>query len=51
MNDKQVNEILIYQTEDGSAVTMHLSNIFKSDELDKASVCSVLERTAASSTM
>jgi hypothetical protein len=69
------NEILIYQAEDGSAVTevrleadtlwmtqaqiadlfgtkrpaitKHLSNIFKSAELDKSSVCSILERTAA----
>jgi len=29
------------------AITKHLSNIFKSDELDKDSVCSILERTAA----
>jgi len=72
---EQQSEILIYQTEDGSAVTevrleadtlwmtqmqiaelfgtkrptitKHLSNIFKSQELDKESVCSILERTAA----
>jgi len=69
------SEILIYQAEDGSAVTevrltadtlwltqaqiadlfgtkrpaitKHLSNIFKSAELEKSSVCSILERTAA----
>jgi hypothetical protein len=28
------------------AVTKHLRNIFKSDELEEASVCSILERTA-----
>ncbi|RLL50451.1 cytochrome C biogenesis protein CycH [Mariprofundus sp. EBB-1] len=75
MNGNNEGEILIYQTEDGSAVTevrlvadnlwlsqaqiaelfstkrpaitKHLSNIFKSDELDRQSVCSILERTAA----
>jgi hypothetical protein len=30
-----------------SAITKHLSNIFLSNELDKNSVCSILERTAA----
>jgi len=29
------------------AITKHLSNIFKSAELEKSSVCSILERTAA----
>lgn len=29
------------------AITKHLSNIFKSGELDKNSVCSILEHTAA----
>jgi len=75
MDASDSNEILIYQAEDGSAVTevrleadnlwlsqaqiaklfstkrpaitKHLSNIFKSDELDRQSVCSILERTAA----
>jgi len=75
MHDKAESEILIYQAEDGSAVTevrleaetiwmtqaqiaelfgtkrpaitKHFSNIFKSGELDKHSVCSILERTAA----
>ncbi|MDQ6970969.1 MAG: RhuM family protein [Mariprofundus sp.] len=68
------NQILIYQADDGSAITevsleagtiwltqvqiaelfgtkrpaitKHLSNIFKCYELDKESVCSILERTA-----
>lgn len=29
------------------AITKHLGNIFKSNELDKDSVCSILEHTAA----
>ena len=29
------------------AITRHLGNIFKSNELDKASVCSILEHTEA----
>ncbi len=28
------------------AITKHLNNIFKSEELDKKSVCSILEHTA-----
>jgi len=75
MAEQQQNEILIYQAEDGTAVTevrleggtvwltqaevaelfgtkrpaitKHFSNIFKCGELDKQSVCSILERTAA----
>ena len=47
VNQKRLNVLAVLQIYQHQIITRHIQNIFKTEELDKNSVCSYFEHTAS----
>ena len=47
VNQKRLNVLTVLQIYQHQIITRHIQNIFKTEELDKDSVCSYFEHTAS----